>query len=175
MNKLKQFLPFVFPVAAMILVVVLAVRWYRLRNEQTGQISEFAEGVEIENLSQTELNQVLKGTNDVTSVSLEPEADAEAVGELRYELKDGKVRFTVNADLPEITEGVYQVWLREPNGTAMKRAFILELSKGGYMGSAAISEEALPFDVVVSQEKVADDKIEVVLLRGTVEAVNTKE
>lgn len=165
MNRLKQFLPFIFPSAAIILVLILAFRWYRLRNDQIGKISEFAQGVEIEDLTEAERNSTLSGVKDVETLVLESE-QAAVMGEVRYELSDDKVRFSVTATLPEDDTAQYQVWLKEVDGQAVRKAFTLEMLKGGYFGSAAISTETLPFEVVVSKELVDDNLMEQILLRG---------
>jgi hypothetical protein len=176
MRKVKDILPFIFPLAALLLVAVLAVRWYKLRNQQVGQVSEFAEGVEIENLSESERQKVMQGAGNGEVVNLQKEAaDETAMGEIRYELSGGKVLFTVNATLPELTEGMYQVWLKDTSSDSMKKAFVLELSKGGYTGSAAISEETLPFEVVISKEMVDDQAMESLMLRGKIEKMDKSE
>ena len=168
MNKLEQFLPFIFPSAAIILVVILAFRWYRLRNDQVGKISEFAQGVEIEDLTEAERSSTLSGVKDVKAVELQGDVE-ETMGEIRYELSDDKVKFSVTATLPQEDGSQYQVWLKEVDGQAVRKAFTLEMLKGGYSGSAAISTETLPFEVVVSKEVVNDNLMEQILLRGVVE------
>lgn len=172
MNRLKQFLPFVFPTAAIILVAILAFRWYRMRNDQIGKISEFAQGVKIEDLTEAERKSALSGVKDVKTLPLQAEND-DAMGEVRYEFGDGKVKFTVTANLPK-EDAMYQVWLKEVDGQAIRKAFSLKMMKGGYTGSAAISAETLPFEVVVSKEKVDDNLMEEILLRGVLQAENTK-
>lgn len=168
MNQLKQFLPFVFPTAAIILVIILGVRWYNLRNEQLGKISEFAEGIEIEDLTGTDRHTALNGVKDVETLNLEGE-DETAIGQVRYEFDQDKVKFSVTASLPESEIAQYQVWLKEVGGRAVRKAFALEMLKGGYTGSAAISDETLPFEVVVSKEMVDDELMEQVMLRGVLE------
>jgi hypothetical protein len=173
MRKVKDFLPFIFPLAAIVLVMILAVRWYRLRNDQVGQISEFAEGVEIENLTESERDKVIKGASEGAKTDLQKTNEKDdIVGEVRYELSEGKVLFTVNADLPILDAGMYQVWLKDPKSESIKKAFVLEETKGGYTGSAAIAESALPFEVVVTREKNNDDAMEEVVLRGTIEKMD---
>lgn len=167
MNRFKEFLPFVFPTAAIILVVVLATRWYRLRNEQLGKISEFAQGVEIEDLTGTEKDIVLNGVKDIQTLKLK--GDETLMGEVRYEFDENKIKFSVTASLPEVEKAQYQVWLKEVNGKAIRKAFILNMLKGGYAGSAAISDETLPFEIVVSKEMVDDNLMEQVILRGILE------
>jgi hypothetical protein len=168
MNKLKQFLPFIFPSAAIVLVFILAFRWYRLRNDQIGKISEFAQGIEIEDLTEAERSSTLSGVKDVKTVELQGDAE-EVMGEIRYELSDDKVKFSVTAALPQEDASQYQVWLKEVDGQAVRKAFTLEMLKGGYSGSAAISTETLPFEVVVSKEVVNDNLMEQILLRGVLE------
>ncbi|MBU0579349.1 hypothetical protein KKE34_03975 [Patescibacteria group bacterium] len=168
MNRFKQYLPFVFPTAAIILVMILAVRWYRLRNEQLGQISEFAQGIEIEDLTGVEQNIALNGVQDVQTLELESE-DETVIGEVRYEFDQDKVKFSVTTSLPETQDAQYQVWLKEVGGRAIRKAFALDMLKGGYTGSAAISDETLPFEIVVSKEMIDDNLMEQVLLRGILE------
>lgn len=163
---MKKVLPFVFPVAALLLVAFLAFRWYGQRTDRTGEISQFGEGVEIEELSSSELDSVIKGVGDYKTVELEGGDDV--LGGIRYEIADGKVTFSVSASLPELEEGVYQVWLKATDSEATRKAFKLEYAKGGFMGSAAISAETLPFEVLVSREMSEDDIIEDIVLRGVI-------
>ncbi len=168
MNRLKQFLPFIFPSAAIVLVVILAFRWYRLRNDQIGKISEFAQGVEIEDLTEAERNSTLSSVKDVETIELQSDDEA-IMGEVRYEFSDDKVKFSVTTTLPQEDVAEYQVWLKEIDGQAVRKAFALAMLKGGYSGSAAISTETLPFEVVVSKEMVDDNLMEQILLRGVLE------
>ena len=168
MNRFKQFLPFIFPTAAIILVVILAFRWYRLRNDQIGKISEFAQGIEIEDLTEAERNSTLSGVKDIETLQLQSEQEL-AMGEVRYEFSDDKVRFSVATTLPEEEVAHYQVWLKEVDGQAIRKAFALEMLKGGYIGSAAISAQTLPFEIIVSKEMVDDNLMEQILLRGVLE------
>lgn len=174
MRRVKDFLPFIFPLAAIVLVLVLAVRWYRLRNDQVGQISEFAEGVEIENLTDTGRDNRGASAGQKVDLNKANEGD-DILGEVRYDLEDGKVVFTVNADLPILDAGMYQVWVKDPNSDSARKAFALEMTKGGYTGSASISEETLPFEVVVTRETNDDDTMETVVLRGTIEKMDKSE
>lgn len=169
---MKKALPFVFPVAALLLVAFLAFRWYGQQTTPEGDIAEFGEGVEIEELSSTELDNVIKGVGDFETIELEPASEeqaTQALGGVRYEIADGRVRFSVSASLPELESGMYQVWLKATDSDAVRKAFVLEYSKGGYMGSAAISEETLPFEVLVTREETDDDTPEEVILRGVLE------
>lgn len=173
---MKKFLPFIFPAAALLVVAFLAFRWYQENTRLTGQMTEFAQGVEIEELTEAERTSVLRGVGDFTTVELEqPEAEDEeaptvtANGQIRYDLFEDKVRFSVTAALPDPEEGFYQVWLKDLDSEAVRRAFRLELGKSGYMGSAAISSETLPFEVLVSRESVEVSAPTQVLLKGVIE------
>ncbi len=164
---MKKILPFIFPAAATLIVLLLAWRWFSMKTQREDVEAPFAEGVEIENLSESELNDVLQGVGDYSTVSMTSESEG-AMGQIRYEIADGRVKLSINASLPELEEGEYQVWFKEVEGDALRKAFILEMSKGGYLGNAAISESVLPFEVLVSKEVRPDDEVEEVLLRGVV-------
>lgn len=172
---MKKITPYIFPAIALLIVVFLLYRWYDMRNGQVDKPVQFGEGIEIENLSETELSSVLRGASDVQTVALESPAvenstEPASSGVIRYDIEDSKVKFSVMADLPELDAGTYQVWLKEVNGEGTRKAFNLEVGKGGMMGSAAVDTNLLPFEVVVSKEmSVADDTIEEVLLRGVIE------
>jgi hypothetical protein len=163
---MKKYTPYLFPLIVLAIVFFLIFRWYNLRTERVAN-DLFGEGVQIENLTETEVDTVLNGLQDVSRVELEPEVET-ARGDIRYEISDGRVRFTVTAALPQVEEG-YQVWLKEVDGDRRRLAFALEERKGGYMGSAALSADLLPFEVVVTRNvpQVEDELVEVVL-RGTI-------
>jgi len=164
---MKKLYPYIFPAIALLLVLFLAFRWYNLRTARDGEISPFGEGVEIENLSETELEEVLKGAGDYTTVDLI--GNGEATGEVRYEVKEDKVLFSVTAALAEATDSAYQVWLQPVDGNGYKKAFVLDYGKVGYFGSASVSSEALPFNVVISKEfNTVDSEVEEVLLEGMI-------
>lgn len=163
---MKKFLPFVFPMAATVIVLLLAFRWYSARTQREAA-TPMAEGVKIENLSESELKNVLSGVGDVKTVNMTSEA-AEAVGNIRYETVDGKVRLSVTANLPELKEGQYQVWFKEANKEKAQPAFVLEPGKAGLIGSAAVSQDSLPLEVIVSKELLSDSEMEQVVLKGTI-------
>jgi len=163
---MKKVLPFIFPLAALIIVIFLAFRWYSMRGI-SGQIGPVNEGVSIENLTQEQRERVMRGTKDSKTVVMEPANDQSLEsGDIRYDIQNGQVLFSVDADLSPLTEGYYQVWLK--SGDQMTPAFQLELSKGGYTGSAAVKTEALPVEVVVSKELKSDQTIEEVVLRAVI-------
>jgi hypothetical protein len=175
---MKRFTPFIFPIIVLLIVGFLAWRWYDLRAERAAQRLDFGEGVEIENLTDDERSEVTRGVGDFETVELErpeteegrePLAGTEmATGVFRYEVRDNRVRFSVMANLPESSEGRYQVWLKEVDGEGVRRAFVLVPGKGGFEGSAAVSAELLPFEVLVTRELSDDDTVEDVILRGRV-------
>lgn len=164
---MKKFLPFLFPMMALIIVAVLIFRWYGAQTAtKQGKILDFADGTKIEELSATESSRLKMAAKD--SKTVEMTANGEVAGQVRYDIVSGKVQFSITANLPEITDGVYQVWLESVDGSAKRKAFTLELEKGGYIGSGSISAETMPFAVVVSLEKKGDKVQGPVLLRGVI-------
>lgn len=182
---MKRFTPFIFPVIVLLIVGFLAWRWYDLRAERAAQRLDFGEGVEIENLTDDERSNVSRGVGDFETVELERPAVEEgreplegtenATGVFRYEIRDNRVVFSVMANLPEEMEGRYQVWLKEVEGEGVRRAFELLMGKGGFEGSAAVSSDLLPFEVLVSRELTDDDTVEDVILRGRVNSPAAEE
>jgi len=166
---MKKYIPFVFPALALAIVIFLGYRWYSSQTVKPGKISDFGEGVQIEDLSSDQVNKLkANGSKDIPTVALT--GDAEGTGSVRYEVANGKVAFTVSADLAAPKKGeFYQVWLKEVGGDSKKKAFTLEFGKGGYVGWGAVSEDTMPFEVVVSKETKDDDQMETVQLSGTVQ------
>lgn len=164
---MKKYTPYIFPLVVLGIVFMLVFRWYTLRSERM-EYSILGEGVEIENLSQEELVNSIQGVGDYDSVDLSSD-NPENTGMIRYEVKEDKVRFSVMANLPEPTTE-YRVWLKETDGTAMREVFILTAGKGGYIGSAALPSELLPFEVIISESADAKMAAEENVLSGTIEA-----
>lgn len=169
---MKQYTPYIFPLAVASVVFLLLYRWYTLRAQQP-EYALLGEGVSIENLSQEELADSLAGVGDYQKVELTAQ-NPEDMGVVRYEVTEDTVRFSVSATLPE-SETEYRVWLKSPEGTAMREAFVLEASKGGFIGSASLPSELLPLEVIVSTESEAKAADENSLLRGTVTAPEQAE
>lgn len=168
---MKKYVPFIFPAVALVIVLFLGYRWYVAQTTKPdGQISANGEGVKIENLSTDEANK-MQGSQakDLPSVELKSSEGTEGAGQVRYELKNDKVYFSVNGDLPVLKEGKYQVWLRQGSSDTKTKAFVLKESKSGYMGSAAFPSNMLPLEVVVSKEMTDDDQMETVVLTGTIQ------
>jgi hypothetical protein len=166
---MKKYTPFVFPAIALLIVLFLGYRWYSTQAKPIGQISDFGEGVKIEDLSADEATKLNGGAKDLPTVELK--GTDEAAGRVRYEIKDGRVSFTVTADVAVLEEGqgFYQVWLKQVGGESKKKAFVLVDSKAGYIGSAAVPADSLPFEVVVSKETTDDEQMEVSILSGTIQ------
>ncbi|GIK84287.1 MAG: hypothetical protein BroJett025_09090 [Patescibacteria group bacterium] len=169
---MKKYTPYIFPLVVLGIIFMLVFRWYTLRAERS-EYALLGEGVEIENLSQEEMVKSIKGVGDYESIDLTSQ-DPENNGVVRYELKDDKVRFSVMANLPEPTTE-YHVWLRSIDGTAMREVFTLVAGKGGYIGSAALPSELLPFEMIISESAQAEVADENYVLRGTLEVENDLE
>jgi len=168
---MKKYTPYIFPLVVLGIIFMLVFRWYTLRAERS-EYALLGEGVEIENLSQDEMVKSVTGVGDYESVDLmAADPDTADKGVVRYELRDEKVRFSVMANLPEPTSE-YHVWLRSEDGTAIREVFTLVEGKGGYLGSAALPSELLPFEMIVSESSDVEMVDENYVLRGMVE---TKE
>jgi hypothetical protein len=176
---MKRYTPYIFPTVVFLIVIFLVWRWYDLRAERAAQRLYFGEGIQIEDLTDSEQLAVKNGVGDFQTVELErPTTDGvdgeekmgEGTGVFRYEIQNDRVVFSVIADLPKLSTGAYQVWLKQIDGDTTRKAFRLSPGKGGYEGSAEVPSELLPFEVVVSQEELDDEKVEVVVLRGVVRA-----
>ncbi len=169
---MKKYTPYIFPLVVLSVVFLLVFRWYSMRTQRLEQ-NLFAEGVEIENLSEEELVKSISGVGDYDSVELNS-ASEDSQGVVRYEIKDEKVRFSVMANLPE-SNNEYRVWLKEVDGESMREVFSLASGKGGYIGSAALPSELLPFEIIVSQEATAEDAKNMNILNGVIEAEGSLE
>ncbi|PIR58768.1 MAG: hypothetical protein COU69_03850 [Candidatus Pacebacteria bacterium CG10_big_fil_rev_8_21_14_0_10_56_10] len=165
---MKRILPFIFPIIALIIVIFLAFRWYSTQTQRDGEIPEFAEDTEIESLSESEINRVIAGVGDFETLMLES-TSPDVIGQVRFEVAQDRLTFSVQAALPDLDRGLYQVWLKATDSAALRKAFQLENIKGGWTGSAAVSADILPFEVLVSREISDDDRLEDVILRGTLE------
>lgn len=167
---MKKYSPYIFPLIVVLIVLFLLFRWYQTRSEQTSKKLDFSEGVEIENLSESEADSILRGVGDYETVALEQEPDTAtpAAGVVRYEIVDDKVKFSVTVNAEEPKDGPLTVWLRNPETGSLRQAFDLELGKAGLIGTGALSADLLPFEVVVSPAQSEDDVLESVVLRGTI-------
>ncbi len=176
MNKLT---PYIFPALVVVIVVFLITRWY----DRRGEISDYGEGIEIENLSEEELSEALSGVGDYTTVPLEevtpnvtetkdkvtqkPSPVQPLNGVLRYEIEDSKVKLSVIASGVNQSDSFY-VWLQPEGALEPKQAFALIEGKGGLIGSGAFSEEQLPVDVMITRGMSLGEEMGNVVLKGRV-------
>lgn len=161
-KKLQSLLPYLFPLIAVILVVVMFARWYKGKTADA-PVSLLDSQLEVESLSAQMQDSIIKGATDYKMLNMI--GVDQAVGELRYQIKDNKLSFTVTANLPSSKED-YAVWLSDMNGAAKKRVFNLKYSKAGYVGSAMVSDDILPVKVLVS--KASDLMLEDILLQAEI-------
>ncbi len=149
---MKKFLPFLFPLIALIIVFVMVLRWY---NEQTaakqGQIPDSAAVIQVDPLATADANRLRQpGQPAKDTSSVEMNGAQHVLGQIRYELKNGQVLFSVIANLPKPSSGVYQVWVAAQNQQNPTKAFVLTLAKGGYEGSGQIPANLLPVTISVT-------------------------
>ncbi len=161
-KKLQSLLPYLFPLIAVILVVVMFARWYKGKTADA-PVSLLDSQLEVESLPAQMQDSIIKGATDYKMLNMV--GVDQAVGELRYQIKDDKLSFTVTANLPNAKED-YAVWLSNMDGAAKKRVFNLKYSKAGYVGSAMVSDDILPVKVLVS--KASDLMLEDILLQAEI-------
>jgi hypothetical protein len=190
---MKKYTPYILPLIVIAVVFILVFRWYNMRNDRmTSSLLE--EGVVIENLSEEELQETLDEAGDYETVQLQPVAPAAeeeesmsdpettdegdkvelsetGQGVIRYDIQDDRVRFSVIGTFPESSEP-YQAFLRDVDGTVTRHAFTLEERKGGLVGSAAISVDVLPVEVIIARGGTQEPG-EIVLM-GKLEAPATE-
>jgi len=162
-EKSKKFVPYIFPLLAFAFVVFMFVRWYSNRVAEQGN-GLLSSDLEIVSLTQEEEESMIRGTTDFSTAEMM--AVGESSGEIRYQLTEDKLNFTVTANLPDSKEA-FVVWLKEIDGDAKKKVFTLVYSKAGFIGSASVPAEVLPVEVVVSTE--SDLLLEDAFLRGIIE------
>jgi len=161
-KKLQNFLPYVFPLIAIVLVVIMFTRWYKGKTVEA-PVSLLDSQLEVESLPAQMQDSIIKGATDYKMLNMI--GVEQAVGEVRYQIKDDKLSFTVTANLPSSKEE-YAVWLSDMDGTAKKRVFNLKDSKAGYVGSAMVSADILPIKILVS--KASDLMLEDILLQAEI-------
>ena len=136
-------------------------RWYKGKTAET-PISLLDDQLTVESLSDEMENDIIKGASDYSMIDMQ--GVGQSAGEVRYQISDDKLSFTVSAILPESTED-YAVWLVD--GDAKKRVFNLKYSKAGFIGSAMVPADVLPVKVVVA--KASDLMLEDMLLQAEIE------
>ncbi len=169
---MKKFTPYIFPLLVLGVVFLLVYRWYNLRTDRM-QAGLLSEGVVIENLSEEEMA-ALTEVDDFQVAQMESTVDG-AMGEVRYDVANDKVTFTVSATLPESNTALYQVWLKEVGSETTRHAFDLVAKKGGYIGSAALSAELLPLEVLVRDASSSSELTTGPLLKGMLVQPEAKE
>lgn len=169
---MKKYTPYIFPLIVVVIVFFLVYRWYSVRTDRGTQQADLGEGIQIENLTPEQLQNMSQGSKDLETAAMEPgttDAEVAGIGTIRYEIVDGKVNFSVLANLPD-SATPYYVWVRSKDGSDLTQAFTLEMGKGGYMGTAAVPEDRLPLEVIVSQSSDKASVMDSVVLRGMIEA-----
>jgi hypothetical protein len=164
---MKKFFPILFPLIALGVVLFLFFRWRttQLAQQVTERPSLFGEGVQIENVSGSQILQ--PNAQNVKVVDLM--GDGEAKGQIRYDVADNMATFSVFGELPEEDGITYQVWVKQPDAVQQRKAFALVMTKAGFTGTGRIGAEFLPLEVIVSKEIFpVDDTMETVLMRGVI-------
>ncbi len=167
-KKLQNLLPYLFPLIAIIFVVIMFSRWYKGKTAET-PLSLLDSQLQVESLPAQLQDSILKGATDYEMMDLKGVEGA--MGELRYQIKDDKLSFTVTANLPTAQED-YAVWLTDLDGETKKRVFNLVYSKAGYVGSAIVPADVLPVKVVVA--KASDLMLQDALLEAELTAPEAK-
>lgn len=166
-KKLQNILPYLFPLIAIVFVGVMFARWYKGKTAET-PVSMLDSQLQVESLPSDVQNDIIKGA---TGYEMQEMQGASGAGELRYQIKDNKLTFTVTANLPE-SEEEYAVWLADLDGNSKKRVFNLVYSKAGYVGSAVVDASVLPVKVIVV--KASDLMLQDILLQAELSAPEAK-
>lgn len=167
-KKLQNLLPYLFPLIAIIFVVIMFARWYKGKTAEA-PLSLLDSQLQVESLPAQLQDSILKGATDYATLDLKGVEGA--MGELRYQIKDDKLNFTLTANLPSSKED-YAVWLTDLDGEAKKRVFNLVYSKAGFVGSAVVPADVLPVKVVVA--KASDLMLQDALLEAELSAPEVK-
>lgn len=148
---MKKYLSIGLPLVAILVIGFFAFRWYRERTAERLNVPEVTAGTEIENLSNSELEalaQQQKGLGNFKVLTMASEVE-EGQGEIRYEIKDDRVLFTVIANLDTHNHQTYQLWLKEALGTEFTASKLLVENKGGLQASTMVAVEKLPIMIEV--------------------------
>jgi hypothetical protein len=166
-SNLKKLLPFVLPLIALILIIIIVSRWYRGQTNNSIATPEYTEGLEIENLSQSELEaleNIKQGLGDYQKVDF----TGVYTGEVRYEVKEDRLFLSITANLPE-TAAAYTLWLT--SGATTTRSNDLTLSKTGYHTALVTTIDKLPLTLIISEDTANAATPSKELLRATVPAI----
>ena len=163
----KKYTPFIIPTISLLLVLFLAFRWYNLRTQRDADLR--LDEVKIDNLPAEEAA-IVVGSPEASTINLEPKDEELVSGQIRYHLANDRVLFNVVAELPYDDSVAYQVWLSPKDKETFSRGFVLSYGKGGYTGSASVSQDQLPLELIITKEIDATDDLEgEELLRGVIE------
>lgn len=165
---MQKYTPYIFPLFVATLVFFLVYRWYTMKTLKL-ESDIFGEGVQIENLSQDEMVNSIKGMGDYETVEL-MSSNPEVTGFVRYEVAEDKVKFSVMANLDPQGK-TYAVWLKDPKGESTRKVSDLTEGKGGLIGSVSLPAELMPFEVLVGETSENSDTIdsENAVLKGILE------
>ena len=167
---MKKYAPFVLPFITLVVLFVLVFRWYQ-NNAKPTLPTINGEGVSIENLSASQAA-TLRGVGDFKTVTLEKSEGATASGVIRYDVTDEGVEFSViveDTSMSEESEALYKVWVKSPQDGAAKEAFVLEMAKGGFVGSALLPKDVLPIEILVGLTTPEE-----AILKGTIPAAQAE-
>ena len=144
-----------------VLGLYLGMKWW---SSQTANMPQPAltEGLSVDERGESLLKQF--GLNKDRSAQLK--GTGEGYGVVRW--SEDKKSITAVADLPVVSRGMYQVWLKDTQGVLIKLGS-MRRSKGGYVLDYT-SKLSLPssFSVVISKEMKNDGQLEEKMLEGEV-------
>lgn len=148
---MKKYLPFVLPALSVLLVLFFAIRWYQEKTTASLPTPEVSAGAEIEELSVNELaslEQMSQGIGNYQKVMLTGVNDS---GEVRFEKKDGKIYFTVTANLAELTADTYRLWLKTAHSQEFVASKTFAFNKAGFVAATVVGADKLPLTLEVRQ------------------------
>lgn len=162
---MKKLSPFLYPLVAVAVIFFLVYRWYATSTQRVPDLG-LTEGVQIENLTDEEIVSAMQGTDDLETVELESSQNVD--GQIRYEVKDNAVSFSVIANLPQ-GDTPYHVWMKSSESETFEKVFSLQPVKGGYIGSASVDTQLLPIEVIVSSSEDSNSLEDTAILKGVLE------
>ena len=162
---MKKYIPIILPVLALALVAYFGVRWYHHREAPELQTPEVANSPSITTISEPDqelLAQLRAGKGDYEAVGLQAQT-SDARGEIRYQFKNDRLLFSVNANLPSDEGEEYHVFVKEAGSETFRDLGILEFTKGGLIASESLTMDKLPLAVEIRRG-------DSVVLTGTIAA-----
>ncbi len=159
---MKKFIPYIFPIIALIIVIVLAFNWYSNRTQEEIPTPPVSAGAEIEELSVSELealDALGRGLGNFQTLDLIGQG---GLGEVRYEKRDNQVFFTVVANLLAPDSGNYQLFIKPAGAADFIASEHFTFGKAGYLAGTVLDLTQLPVEI---QVRLADQ----VVLEGTLQ------